>query len=132
MNIFLAYFATIIPLVLLDALWILVIAKKFYAEQMGFLFNTNINLMPIVIFYPLYTLGIVFLVVMPATISGTWVEAFWRGALLGLVAYGAYDLTNHATILNWPLLMTIVDMFWGVLVTATASTIAYFIIMNFK
>lgn len=132
MNYFLAYIATLIPLTILDALWILVVAKKFYAEQMGFLFSKSINLTPVAFFYPLYALGVLVLAVMPAISSASWIEALWRGALLGLVAYGAYDLTNHATIANWPLTMTLVDMAWGVVVTALTSVIAYFLITSFR
>lgn len=127
-----AYISVLIPLALLDAVWLLFVAKGFYAEQMGFLFAKSVNLTPAIFFYPIYAFGILMLVVIPAVNSSSWVEALWRGALLGLVAYGAYDLTNHATIANWPLIMTIVDMMWGVVVTALSSVVAYFIITTIK
>ncbi len=132
MNTFFAYIATIIPLATLDAVWILVLAKKFYATEMAFLFTKSANLVPVAFFYPIYAVAVLFLAVMPAVASASWVEALWRGALLGLAAYGAYDLTNHATIAGWPLKMTIVDMGWGVVVSALSSVIAYFIITSFK
>jgi uncharacterized membrane protein len=132
MNYLLSYFAILLPLTLLDALWILVLAKNFYANQMGFLFTKSVNLIPILCFYPIYTLGILLLVILPATKSASGLEALWRGALLGLMAYGAYDLTNHATIANWPLTMTLVDIFWGVTVTGLTSLVAYFIISALK
>ena len=132
MNIFISYIATLVPLVILDAVWILGLAKGFYAEQMGFLFTKSVNFGPVAFFYPLYALGVLVLVVLPAVSSASWVEALWKGAVLGLVAYGAYDLTNHATIANWPLMMTIVDMLWGMAVTALTSVAAYFIISAFK
>lgn len=132
MNYLLFFFATLIPMTALDALWILVIAKGFYAERMGFLFQKSIQLAPAAAFYPLYALATLLLAVTPAVQSGSWTEALWRGAVLGLAAYGAYDLTNHATIANWPLAMTILDMFWGMTVTAATSVIAYFIIQSFK
>lgn len=132
MNIFLSYIAVLIPLTALDMLWILVIAKKFYSEQMGFLFSKSINLAPVAVFYPLYALGVLMLAVLPAISSASWVEALWRGALLGLVAYGAYDLTNQATISAWPTSMTLVDMAWGATVTSLTSVIAYFIITSLR
>ncbi len=132
MNYILCYVATLIPLAALDAVWILVLAKKFYATQMGFLFTKSVNLTPVAFFYPLYALAVLFLAVMPAVASGSWVEALWRGALLGLAAYGAYDLTNQATIEGWPTIMTFVDMAWGVAVTALTSVAAYFIITSLK
>jgi uncharacterized membrane protein len=132
MNVLFAYIITLIPLTILDALWILVFAKKFYAEHMGFLFSKSINLAPVAFFYPLYALGILFLVVLPAVSSTSLLEVLWRGALLGLVAYGAYDLTNHATITGWPISMTLVDMAWGMIVTMLTSVIAYFVIIVLK
>jgi len=72
------------------------------------------------------------LAILPAVSSASWIEALWRGALLGLVAYGAYDLTNHATIAGWPLSMTLIDIAWGVVVTALTSVIAYFLITSFR
>lgn len=132
MRILVNYFMTMIPMAMFDALWILVIAKKFYAEQMGFLFSKSPNLVPVAFFYPVYALAVLFLAVMPALGSGLWTDALWRGALLGLAAYSAYDLTNHATIANWPAIMTFVDIGWGVLVTALSSVIAYFIITALK
>lgn len=132
MNYIFYYIATLIPLTLIDMLWILVLAKKFYAEQMGFLFSKSINVVPIVLFYPLYALGILLLVVMPAVSTSSWIESLWRGALLGLMAYGAYDLTNHATIAGWPVSMTLVDMTWGMTVTAITGVISYLIITSFK
>ncbi len=132
MNYLFSYLAILLPLTLLDALWILVLAKNFYAQHMGFLFTKTVNLIPIACFYPLYTLGILLLVILPATKSASAWEALWRGAVLGLMAYGAYDLTNHATIANWPLTMTIVDMLWGMTVTALTGLIAYLLITTFQ
>lgn len=132
MNYVLYYLATLVPLLALDAVWILVLAKKFYATHMSFLFTKSVSLAPVAFFYPLYALAVLLLAVMPAVASGSWVEALWRGALLGLAAYGAYDLTNQATIGGWPTIMTIVDMGWGAVVTGLVSVIAYFIITALK
>lgn len=132
MSIILKYLATLTPLLALDALWILVLAKSFYAREMGFLFAKNANLVPVAFFYPIYTVGVLLLAVLPALGSGSWVEALWRGAVLGLVSYSAYDLTNHATISGWPLKMTLVDIGWGTLVTALTSLIAYLIIVSLR
>lgn len=126
------FFAILIPLVALDAVWLLGIAKGFYARYMGFLFNQSINFIPIYFFYPIYSLGILFFVLIPALNANSWMEALWRGALLGLVSYGAYDLTNHATISGWPKIMTFVDMGWGVVLTSLTSVIAFFIITSIR
>ncbi|MCC7160316.1 DUF2177 family protein [Candidatus Nomurabacteria bacterium] len=130
MNMIFSYIAILIPLVALDALWILVLAKNFYATQIGFLFSKSIIFTPIIFFYSIYAFGVLMLVVLPAISVGSWLQALWRGALVGIVAYGAYDLTNQATISGWPTIVTLVDMCWGVIVTALTSIIAYFIITN--
>jgi uncharacterized membrane protein len=132
MNIFIKYISTIVPLIVLDGVWIMIIAKSFYAEKMGFLFSKSINMTPVLFFYPIYSLAILLLAILPAVKSNSWQEALWRGAILGIAAYGAYDLTNHATIKGWPLSMTLLDMFWGTLVTALVSLIAYSIITKFS
>lgn len=132
MNYFLTYVGALTSLAVLDAFWILVFAKKFYAEHMGFLFSKSIQLIPVAFFYPLYAFAIVLLAAWPAVVSGSWSEALWRGAILGLAAYGAYDLTNHATIAEWPLVMTLVDMAWGIVVTAIASFAAYALVTSVK
>jgi uncharacterized membrane protein len=132
MNIILQYISVLVPLTLLDMVWILGVAKSFYAKHMGFLFSDKINMLPVAFFYPLYALGLLLLAVMPAIANSSASEALWRGALLGLVSYGAYDLTNHATISGWPTVMTLVDMGWGMLVSALTSVIAYYIITSFK
>jgi uncharacterized membrane protein len=128
MTSLIGFIATLIALSGLDALWILVIAKGFYADRMGFLFTKTPNLVPAAVFYPLYSLGVLFLAVLPAFSTGSWVEAIWRGALLGIAAYGAYDLSNHATIAKWPLSVTLTDMAWGTVVTALTSVIAYLVL----
>lgn len=65
------------------------------------------------IFYLLYAVGLTVFVVIPGTDAGAPLEALWRGALFGLVGYATYDLTNHATVRDWPLTVTLVDMAWG-------------------
>ncbi len=121
------YIVSLFAFLILDGLWILLIAKKFYAEHLGFIFSPTINITPIVFFYPLYALAITYLVVMPALSTHSWVDVLIRGAILGLAAYGAYDLTNHATIAGWPTIVTLVDMGWGVVITASVSFIAYLV-----
>ena len=79
------------------------------------------------LFYLVYVAGIVHFAVMPAVNGGSWVTALVNGALLGLVAYGTYDMTNLATLKNWSVSVSVVDMIWGVALTAIAATCGYFI-----
>jgi len=126
------YFATLLPLVALDALWIGIISKSFYANLMSNIFSKTMNITPALFFYPIYALAVLLLAVLPAVSSASWCEALWRGALLGLAAYSAYDLSSQATLSGWPTKMTLVDIGWGISVTAITSVIAYFIITAFK
>lgn len=126
------FLATILPFGVLDALWIGLIAKNFYAKTMSGIFSQSMLITPALFFYPIYALAVFLLVVLPAVSSGIWTEALWRGALLGLAAYSAYDLTNQATLSGWPIKMTVIDIGWGVLVTSLSSIIAFFIITAIK
>ena len=124
----LLYVSTLIPLVILDAIWLLYLGKPFYTKTMGFLFTESFKIGPALVFYPLYAFAVVFLVLAPSIATGSGIlNIALKGAILGLAAYGAYDLTNHATIPAWPLSMTIVDMAWGVFVTLATSVIGYYI-----
>ena len=126
------YFSVFVPFVALDALWIGFVAKGFYANLMSGIFSKTMNITPALFFYPIYVLATLLLAVLPAVASGSWLEALWRGAVLGLAAYSAYDLTNQAALAGWPTKITLVDIFWGLSVTAITSVIAYFIISYFK
>jgi uncharacterized membrane protein len=106
----------------LDALWLGVVAKGFYADSLGGLMADRPNFAVAGLFYALYILGIVIFVAGPALESGSWSRAAIRGALFGLFAYATYDLTNLATLRNWPLGLTLVDLAWGVAVTAVSAT----------
>lgn len=132
MKIFISYFAILLPMIILDGIWLLFIAKQFYQKHIGFLIGSSVNFTPVLFFYPLYSFGTLLLVVMPAIEAGSWVEALWRGALMGFIAYAAYDLTNQATISGWPTVVTIVDILWGTVVTSAVSVIAFFVITHFN
>ena len=48
-------------------------------------------------------------------------KAVAMGALLGLVAYATYDLSNLATLQGWSLAVTVVDIAWGTCVSGLAA-----------
>lgn len=122
------YITILVSLLGIDLIWIGLVAKNFYQKHIGFIMADKFSITPAIIFYALYAFGIMYFVVNPALASKSLSSAAFRGALLGLLAYGAYDLTNQATLANWPLKVTIVDMLWGMVVTALVSTIAYLVI----
>jgi len=116
-----AYLATLMTFLVVDGLWLGLIAKNFYASQLGELMRKPVLLAPAAVFYLFYAAGIVVLVLrpnLPGLPLGT--IAFY-GAVLGFLAYGTYDVTNWATLKDWPPLMSLVDVVWGTLLTSAAS-----------
>ena len=111
----------------IDIVWLVVVAKKFYQEQIGFLMKPNINWPAAIIFYLLFIAGLVIFVISPAVEKHSWVHAFIFGALFGLITYATYDLTNLATLKDWPLLVTFVDLIWGTVLASSISLITYLI-----
>ncbi len=87
----------------------------------------DVNWLAAIIFYLLFILGLVFFVIMPAVDKSSWMYAVLVGALFGLVTYATYDLTNLALTKEWPLLITIVDLIWGMTLSASVSVLTYFI-----
>lgn len=112
---------------LIDMLWLGVIAKNFYGRQIGSLIKEKVNWPAAIIFYALFVFGLVFFVIVPAVENTFWLAALSRGGLFGLITYATYDLTNLATLKNWPLKLSIVDILWGVVLGSLVSTITYFV-----
>lgn len=110
----------------LDFVWLLVIARKLYQEQLGGLLG-QAKLAPAVLFYALYIAGVLFFAVNPAIDKGSLSYAIVAGGFLGLLCYGTYDLTNLSTLKDWPVLVTVLDLIWGTTVTAITSGVTYFI-----
>jgi uncharacterized membrane protein len=121
-----AYAATAVVFFGLDFIW-LSRMLGFYRAEMGSLLLEQPKLGYAGAFYALYVVGIVALVVVPALGGGGWGQALAMGALLGLVAYGTYDMTNMSTLNGWSLKLALVDMAWGTFVTAAAATAGYFV-----
>ena len=111
----------------IDMLWLGIVAKYFYRQQIGFLMKPDVNWIAAIIFYLIFIVGLVIFVIAPAVEKGSWVRALLFGALFGFVCYATYDLTNLAVAKDWPLLVTIVDLVWGAVLAASVSTITYFI-----
>lgn len=121
------YFITLPIFFIIDMIWLGLIAKNFYAKHIGFLMKTNINWTAAIIFYLLFIVGLVIFVINPAIEKGSWVYAVLLGALFGLITYATYDLTNLATIKDWPLVVTIVDLIWGMVLASSVSVISFFV-----
>lgn len=123
-----SYAAAALVFVALDAIWLYTMGQRLYRTGIGHLMRPDFDVAAAVAFYLLYLTGLVVLIVLPA--AGAW-DALLRGALFGLVAYATYDLTNQATLRDWPLTVTLADLAWGTFVTAVASLSAYVALERF-
>lgn len=120
-----AYAGTLIVFLAVDAIWLGLVARTFYRDQLGELMLPSPNLAVAAIFYVFFAAAIVFLAVLPGLAAGSLTTVIINGAILGLAAYGTYDITNLATLKNWPVMVTIVDMAWGTFLTAFAATCGF-------
>lgn len=121
-----AYITTAVVFFAVDFIWLSTMTGIFYRPRMGDMLLAQPNFPVAAMFYLIYIAGIVYFAVLPALNSGNWVTALTSGAILGLIAYGTYDMTNLATLKNWSLSLSIVDMAWGTALTALASFVGYF------
>ena len=125
-SIFLKLYAVALTsFMVIDLLWLGVIARSFYRSQLGHLMRADVNWAAAVGFYLVFVLGIVVLVVWPAMERESLGQALLLGALFGLVTYAAYDLTNLATLEGFPVRMVVVDMIWGMALCTGISAITY-------
>lgn len=113
--------------VVIDAIWLGVVANKVYKKELGSLLRPKPNLFAGAIFYLLYIVGATVFVIQPALDRNSVAYASGGGALFGLVMYATYDLTNLSTLKGWPLRLTLIDMTWGTFVTMVVSTLTFMI-----
>jgi uncharacterized membrane protein len=109
----------------LDMIWLAWLARGFYQNQIGFLMKPQVNWSAAIIFYLLFLVGLVVFVIEPALAKRDWLQAVGKGALFGLITYATFDLTNLATLKDWPFTVVWVDMLWGTVLAASVSVITY-------
>lgn len=113
---------------LIDLAWLGLIAKDLYKKELGFIMAESTNWPAAIIFYLIFLLGLVFFVINPALAKDSWKYALVVGLFFGFITYSTYDLTNLATLKDWPLKITIIDLIWGASLGSAVSTITYFIV----
>ena len=126
-----AYLAAAVTFFAFDFVWLFLAVNKIYRPLMGTLLRDSPNLPVAAAFYLVYVVGLVVFAVLPAANSGNWLMAVGLGALLGLVAYGTYDFTNLSTIRDWPVLVSVVDLCWGIFVSAAAALVGFLVVRAF-
>ena len=120
-----AYLVALIAMGVLDALWLGWLARDFYKTELGTLMADSVRLVPAGLFYLLYPLGLVYFGLQAGPTS--LLEAVLRCAAVGLLAYGTYDLSNLATLRGWSLKLCLVDIAWGLVASAIAGAVAYWV-----
>jgi len=121
------YFITLAVFFVIDLAWLGLIAKNLYSQQLGFIMKENVNWIAAITFYLIFIIGIVYFVVNPAIINDNWKYALFAGMLFGFISYATYDLTNLATLKDWPLKITIIDLIWGTSLGGLTSIISFLI-----
>ena len=119
------YAATFVGFLAIDIVWLALVARGFYKSQLGFLLSDQPNWWAAVVFYILFIAGLLVFAIFPGLQAESLRKALLLGAFFGLVTYATYDLTNHATVKNWPWIVTVVDMVWGTVLAASVTAIAF-------
>jgi len=119
------YLATLVAFFAIDMVWLGLVARSFYRRHLGFLLAPNPNWLAAIIFYLLFILGILLFVVLPGLKGNSLRITLLYAALFGLITYATYDLTNLATVKNWPVLVTVVDLIWGTVLSVAVSWVGF-------
>jgi uncharacterized membrane protein len=125
------YLLTVPVFFIIDMLWLGFVAKDFYQAKLGYLLGP-VNWPAALTFYFVYIVGILIFAVVPTLTTGApYTKALIMGALFGFFAYATYDLTNYATVKDWPLSVVVIDILWGIVLTGSVATASYFIGKHF-
>jgi uncharacterized membrane protein len=125
------YGITFVIFLILDSVWLGVISPGLYQEHIGHLLAEKVNWPAAAIFYLLFIAGLVFFAIKPSLLQNSWKAALRNGAFFGLICYATYDLTNHATMRDWPLLITVIDLLWGTFICGISSLVSFFAVRKF-
>lgn len=119
------YLITLIVFFIIDLIWLGLIAKNIYSDNIGHLMSDKVNWLAAGLFYLLYILGLVYFAVNPALMGEGMLYALKVGMIFGFFTYMTYDLTNLATLKDWPLKIALIDIAWGTFLGGSVSTISY-------
>lgn len=119
------YLITLLAFLVIDLAWLGLVARSFYRQHLGFLLAPSANWVAALIFYLLFIVGLLVFVVLPGLQKGSLPHTLLRAALFGLITYATYDLTNLATIQGWPVIVTLVDIAWGVVLSVSVCAVSF-------
>jgi uncharacterized membrane protein len=122
------YLAFLAAFGICDAIWLGTMASELYRPALGDLLLEQVRYWPAALFYFGFPLGVVHFALMPALRDGSAGAALLNGALIGLLAYATYDLTNYATLRPWTLTITLVDLVYGAVVVGLCTWVAFIVV----
>jgi len=127
-KLLISYVLTFAVFLLIDLAWLGFIAKDLYKKYLGGFLSEQVNWTAAIVFYLLFVVGVFIFAIMPSVEKGSLVSAIVLGALFGFFTYATYDLTNLATLKNWPLNLVFIDILWGAVLTSIVSTAGFYIV----
>jgi uncharacterized membrane protein len=119
------YLVSLAAFFAIDMLWLGLVARSFYQQHLGFLMDPSPNWFVAILFYLLFIFGLLVFVIVPGLKGNSLKTTLLKAALFGLITYATYDLTNLATLKDWPALLSIVDMLWGTVLSVLVSYISF-------
>ena len=122
------YLVAFIVFLVIDAIWLGLVAPKFYKNYLGHIMADKPNLIVALVFYLIFILGLVYFVINPAIEANDISKLLVSAALFGIVTYSTYDLTNMATLKDCPVIVTVVDLIWGTFISTAVSFITFLIL----
>jgi len=127
-TIIFGYILTLIVFLIVDLLWLGVVARGIYSKYLGDFLSDQVNWTAAIVFYMIFVAGVMLFVVYPSVEKDSFVNVLIMGALFGIVTYATYDLTNLATLKGWPIQIVIIDIIWGAVLSAIVSASGFFIL----
>lgn len=121
------YLATLLAFFAIDMVWLGLVARSFYSKHLGYLMTPQTKWIAAIVFYLLFIGGLLVFVVVPGLQAGSLPRTLLMAAFFGLVTYATYDLTNLATVKDWPLVITIVDLLWGMTLSVLVSLVSFLV-----
>ena len=127
-KLIISYLLTTVVFFAVDMAWLGLIAKWLYKKYLGSFLSDKVNWPAAIIFYLLFIIGIFYFAILPAVEKNSLAKAIISGALFGFFTYATYDLTNLATLKDWPLPIVFIDIIWGAVLTGIVSTAGFYIV----
>jgi len=131
-GVIVSYILTALVFFAIDLAWLGLVARNMYNRYIGHLMSSQVNWVAAVVFYLAFIVGILVFAVYPSVDKDSLLRAILLGALFGFFTYSTYDLTNLATLKDWPLSITIIDIAWGMVLTGAVSAVGFFIVSAFE